>query len=90
MARIVRLTSGLLPDQALAAASRRLQHSLHQCSTSGTSVAVGSIQLTRNMQLVCPLHNHLCVSVCLTMPQIKHECDAHHQTVCIHVAIQLC
>ncbi len=43
MARIVRLTSGLLPDQALAAASRRLQHSLHQCSTSGTSVAVGSI-----------------------------------------------
>ena len=53
MARIVRLTSGLLPDQALAAASRRLQHSLHQCSTSGTSVAVGSIQLTHNMQLVC-------------------------------------
>lgn len=39
MARIVRLTSGLLPDQALAAASRRLQHSLHQCSTSGTAVA---------------------------------------------------
>lgn len=88
MARIVRLTSGLLPDQALAAASRRLQHSLHQCSTSGASVAVGSLQLTNSMQLVCPLHYHLYVSVCLTMLQFRHEYD--DQNVCGYVATQLC
>ena len=40
LARIVKLTAGLLPDQALAAASRRLQNALHQCSTSSTSPAV--------------------------------------------------
>ncbi|KAL3150212.1 hypothetical protein ABBQ32_000071 [Trebouxia sp. C0010 RCD-2024] len=34
LARIVKLTAGLWPDQALAAASRRLQHALQQCSSS--------------------------------------------------------
>lgn len=90
MARIVRLTSGLLPDQALAAASRRLQHSLRQCSTSGTSVVVGSIQLTHNMQPVRPLYNHLIFSACLNMLQFRHEHDARDQTVCNCVAMQLC
>ncbi len=74
MARIVRLTSGLLPDQALAAASRRLQHSLHQCSTSGTSVAVGSIQLTQqyaaSLRTTLPffclsVSNHAVMKACL-------------------------
>ncbi len=90
MARIVRLTSGLLPDEALAAASRRLQHSLHQCSTSATSLAVASLHLTNNMQLVCPLHYHLCVLLCLTTLHSRHEYNADGQTVCIYVAIQLC
>ena len=85
MARIVRLTSGLLPDQALAAASRRLQHSLHQCSTSGTSVAVGSMQLTHNMQLVCPLHHHLVVSGCPTMLQFRHGYDSNSNNSYIYV-----
>ena len=40
LARIVKLTAGLLPDQALAAASRRLQHSLQQCSSSAVPPAV--------------------------------------------------
>ena len=40
LARIVKLTAGLLPDQALAAASRRLQNALHECSTSSTPPAV--------------------------------------------------
>ena len=40
LARIVKLTSGLLPEQALAAASRRLQHALHQCSTSSVPASV--------------------------------------------------
>ena len=40
LARIVKLTAGLLPDQALAAASRRLQNAMHQCSTSSASPAV--------------------------------------------------
>lgn len=46
LARIVRLTAGLLPDQALAAASRRLQNALHQCSTSSTSPAVCHIVIS--------------------------------------------
>ena len=40
LARIVKLTAGLLPEQALAAASRRLQNALQQCSTSSTSPVV--------------------------------------------------
>lgn len=40
LARIVKLTAGLLPDQALAAASRRLQHALQQCSSSAVPPAV--------------------------------------------------
>lgn len=39
LARIVKLTAGLLPDQALAAASRRLQNALHQCTTSAAPPA---------------------------------------------------
>ena len=40
LARIVRLTASLLPEQALEAAARRLRHSLGVCSTSGTSIEV--------------------------------------------------
>lgn len=45
LARIVKLTAGLLPDQALAAASRRLQNALHQCTTSAAPPAVCYIAL---------------------------------------------
>lgn len=50
-ARIVKLTAGLLPDQALAAASRRLQTALHQCSTSGASPAVCYVTLSLQLHI---------------------------------------
>lgn len=50
LARIVKLTSGLLPEQALAAASRRLQNALQQCSTSSTPPLV-SFYATASLHL---------------------------------------
>ena len=51
LARIVKLTSGLLPEQALAAASRRLQHALHQSSTSSVPASVSALPV--NLVLFC-------------------------------------
>lgn len=45
LARIVKLTSGLLPEQALAAASRRLQNALQQCSSSSSPPVVINLDL---------------------------------------------
>ena len=55
LTRIARLTAGLLPDQALAAASRRLQNALHQCSTSSAPPAVSCTDYLYSMDTACHL-----------------------------------
>lgn len=63
LARIVKLTSGLLPEQALAAASRRLQQALHQCSTSGSPAS--------------ELHSQFEAAVLFTDSVVAAVCSAH-------------
>ena len=41
---LVKMTSGLLPEQALAAASRRLQEAVHQCSIIASPAAASDLE----------------------------------------------
>ena len=56
LARIVKLTAGLLPEQALAAASRRLQNALQQCSTTSSPPVVSPLLSVQLPPHICECH----------------------------------